>query len=245
MPRLQLIHLMALTAATAVALVPISYQQEAMERLDSDAARTVGDQALAMAINAFLWGIVSGGCLFIVGALLAWRRKGYRFRIEPGHWLAIEITYSWCVTAIMFATTRALDESSTVISTMSWGSQILGSIGFFLWFLYLARKTTEPAAWRWCYAVLALATPAAMVLGVALGFANAFRSRHPTEVFAFIFIPLTAASCLQAIVLLVAIASDRRHGRRRHWTHTLGASLRILVMASATISYAWMMSRML
>jgi hypothetical protein len=236
-PRLNLRHLLAITAFTAVALVPMRLQQNSLDRLGSSSTTIAREPSLASQTVSVVWGIASGGCLFVVVALMVWARQGYKSRLEPGHWMAIQLAGQWALVALLWgAMSLSRNEFPFSLAVVGIVSFVL-SLVFFIWYLNLARLRHESGIWRWAYAMLALAPVAGSLIGVMLMFAGSIRWQTMNTRLAFMMIPQIAATGGLVLVLLTAMASDYRRNHRRHWTHWLAVSLKMLLLVAMTLSY--------
>jgi hypothetical protein len=236
-PRLSLRHLLAITAFTAAALVPMRLQQNSLDRLGSSGSTIVREPSLASQTVSVVWGIASGGCLFVVVALFVWARQGYKSRLEPGHWLAIQLAGQWALVALLWgAMSLSRNEFPFSLAVVGIVSFVI-SLGFFIWYLNLARLRHESGIWRLAYAMLALAPVAGSVIGVMLMFAGSTRWQTIENRLTFLVIPQIAATCGLVLVLLAGMTSDYRRNRRRHWTHWLAVSLKMLLLVAMTLSY--------
>jgi hypothetical protein len=236
-PRLNLRHLLAITAFTAAALAPMRLQQDSLTRLGDSGATIVREPTVASQAVSVVWGIASGGSLFVVVALFVWARRGYKSRLDPGHWIAIHLASQWAMVALlwggMFPFRSALPFSVAMIALASF----VLSLGFFLWYLNLARRRYESGIWRFAYVMLALAPVAGYVAGIVLMFASSARWQTIEHRIVVMMIPQIGATGGLILVLVAAMASDFRRDRRRHWTHWLAVSLKVLLLIAMALSY--------
>src|SRR5262245_16645337 len=101
LPRLQIIHLMMWMAATAVAFLPYRVQQVRMSGMSTAQQESVDNPGtMLMSVGS---GIVSGAYLFVTGAVIVWRRRGYRGPTLPGHYLAYRGAGLWAPSLSMQA----------------------------------------------------------------------------------------------------------------------------------------------
>jgi hypothetical protein len=242
LPRLNLRHLIAITAFAAVALVPMRLQQEAVARLvGSRLAGAIQAAPTANEIASVIWGIASGGSLFVVTAYFFWSWRGYKSRLEPGHWIAIQIAIQWVMTAILFCCSAVAPDGLPFFMVVIVFGNFALSIGFFGWYLNLAWQRREVGIWRLAYATLALAPVAGSILGMVLTFASSVRWRAMDQQMVWMAIPHIAATSGIMLSLLVAMASDFRRHRQRHWTHWLAVSLKLMLLAAMMFSYIALM----
>lgn len=242
LPRLNLRHLIAITACAAVALVPLRLQQEAVARLvGSRLAGAIQATSTANEIASVIWGIASGGCLFVVAAYGFWSWRGYKTRLEPGHWMAIQLAIQWVMTAILCCCSAVAPDGLPFFLVVIVFGNFAISIAFFGWYLNLAWQRGEAGVWRFAYATLALAPVAGYVLSMVLMFARSMRWRAMDQRMLWMSIPHIAATSGIMLALLVAMASNYRRGRRRHWTHWLAVSLKLMLLGAIMLSYVVMM----
>lgn len=162
LPRLQIIHLMMWMAATAAAFVPYRVQLEQLRRLVPAAAAANNPVATV----SIVWGgLLQGAMLFVAGAMLVWRRRGYRGATEPGHYFAYQGAAFWAVSLLSLAALwlQSSGRPSPWLIVLAI-PQLAVAIVFFVWFLRLARRDTLTPVWRWAFGIAAIAPVGAWVL---------------------------------------------------------------------------------
>ncbi len=158
LPRLQIIHLMLWMATTAVAFLPYQLGRQTRERISPNAA-AISQTIPSMAMGA-TYGVAAGGYLFVAAMLLVWKRKGYRFRLQPGHWFAFEGVGQWVLSVATWLVLFAFQGGILGIMILRW----LFGLAFFACYIWLAVRAQDPLRWRWTFAAMALA-PFAVWLG--------------------------------------------------------------------------------
>jgi hypothetical protein len=236
LPRLGIIHLLAWTAAVAVAFLPHRLPQESFPRPPTrkpTAARQSSTEMVSV-VN----GILQGNCLFVTTSLYYWKKRGRQFRRQPGQILALQGTAFWAVGVV----------AQAIISLAGIGPGwsgfwvvfpylILGLV-FFVWFLRIAKRRGASIRWRWAFGVLALAPVLAWVLSMVGMFANRPFNKSPS--ISWLAIPQVAAAAVQFFALALAMVHDWRSDRQRHWTHWIGAGSRLFEAAAMIAMYVFM-----
>jgi hypothetical protein len=224
LPRLSIVHLLMWMAATAVAFLPLSWWNPVAAQGNTPRSTTA---SLSLSIQ----GLAAGTYLFVLAATLFWRARGYRARLEPGHWLALKGTAGWvqniALIAILYGSDRTNFDLFRILEPLRW----LAGLVFFVLFVWLAIRSPEPARWRGTFATFALAPVIGYIVGVALLFTV---SRTPMMGMA----GYAGAYAVQALVLLNAVIGDRTHGTPRHWTHWLAVVVYLISLAASTMIYA-------
>jgi hypothetical protein len=152
LPRLSIVHLMAWTAATALALLPYQMQVDARERLSPGAAAMSPVMTGTMA----LYGVAAGSYLFVIAALAYWRRCGCRTALQPGHWLAVDGACEWLMATVLWLLVL-LAQSQAAFMPFIMIPQLIKGLVFFFLFLWLAIRGCDMAGWRLTFLAFALA----------------------------------------------------------------------------------------
>jgi hypothetical protein len=234
LPRLQIIHLMAWMAATAVAFVPYRAQQERLAQMAS--TREFVDNPAAT-VQGLWTGVLQGAFLFVTAAMLLWRRRGYAGRLQPGHYFAYQGSALWAATLVAVASIwLPTDGGRSGWRMLLAIPRVAVAIIFFVWFLRLSRRHTVAPAWRRAFAVAAL-TPVAAGIFVVCGTIVGFRG-NPSALLPAIFLIQGSAVILVALTLAVAMWDDRRRGAAQHWSHWIGAGARLVESCGYCLVYA-------
>jgi hypothetical protein len=234
LPRLQIIHLMMWMAATAAAFLPYRVQRESMERISAGAAQQQ-ESTTALAMAAW-YGVLQGAHLFVAAAVLAWRRRGYTERLQPGHCFAFQGAVYWLISALTWVIISTVIDDSFgwyAIYSLPHG---LAALAFFVWFLKLARRPDWPAYWRQAFAAAALVPVLSWVLMMVLSFTIGF-GRSPARVFTLMGVTQGGAAVLLTAILGRALYRDYREAAPRHWSHWIGAGARWAESASFCLYY--------
>jgi hypothetical protein len=232
LPRLQVIHLMLWMAATAIAFLPYQMQRLAQVRL-SPGAEVLSPSVSATAMGT-MRGLAAGSYLFVTAALWYWKLRGYMFRLQPGHWFAFEGVGQWIMaTGTWLLLIASEGPPFGAFPLFMFPRLIVGFVFFFL-FMRLALRSQEPPRWRWTYAAIALSPIATWLLTMAAMFTIGMRG----QVGAFM-IPNAAAAVSMTLFFLVAITGDWRSHAQRHWSHWLGAGMRLVVLAASAVMYTY------
>jgi hypothetical protein len=231
LPRLQVIHLMLWMAATAVALAPYQLQQQAQAQMSPGAQALSSAPATALGM---VYGVAAGGFLFIAAALPIWKRQGRVFRLEPGHWVAIQGACQWFVwLATWSALFLSADQPYGVMRLLTIPRLLLG-LAFFLIYLRLVVRSGESLPWRWTYLALAVLPAAASCFAMILPFVGGPRNQVIAQL-----LPHGIAAATIGLLLLIAMLNDLRRQQPRHWTHWLGAGMRLAVLFSAATMHLY------
>ena len=78
---------------------------------------------------------LQGAHLFVAAAVLAWRRRGYSERLQPGHCFAFQGAVYWLISAVTWVIISTVIDDSLggyVIYSLPHG---LAALAFFVWFL--------------------------------------------------------------------------------------------------------------
>jgi hypothetical protein len=219
LPRLRVHHLLAWMAATAVTFAAYQLQVDAAKRRSEN---IVSPHTPAIAALGAAQYIAAGGSLFISAAVLYWRKRGYCQRLQPGHWLAMLSFAEWTLnTAGMFLFFPVT--SSAAIRWMF--RRLLQMTGWgiiFIWPAWLAARPGQAPRWRCAFA----ATPAGHLLVL-------FGPMRTTVEYQIV------SAGMQAAALVVALAGDFKDCRDRHWSHWIGASMRLLMCLATAASFAY------
>jgi hypothetical protein len=236
LPRLHIIHLLAWTAATALAFVPYRVQQEQLSQTSATAGSPANSSA-ATAMNAGS-GVVNGAYLFVALAVLWWRRRGYAVRLQPGHYLAFEGTAQWAVLAVAWALFGTVRDSKPAAYALVAIPVLLVGLIFWVWFLRLAFRRGESTLWRWAFGVIALGPVVQFGSIFVLTFVRATRGGTLFSSVATSFFIFGGGAMLKSGLLAAAIVDDVRSRRDRHWSHWVGAGARLALTLGMLALYA-------
>lgn len=106
--------------------------------------------------------------------------------------------------------------------------RLLVGLILFACLAWLATRRQEPVRWRWTFAVMALAPVAAWLFTVTASLTRVFPNQMMSHL-----IPTAAAAGVQCLVLLAAMAGDLSCGTERHWSHWVGAGMRLAVLGAS------------
>lgn len=222
---------MLLTAATAVALVPYQVQRQAEAALSPGAAVMTSAPATALGM---VYGVAAGGFLFVAAALAFWRRQGCAFRLEPGHWLAIQGAGQW---VFWIATWLAIlwgEQHRYGVVQLVMVPRFLLGLAFFVIYLRLVARSGESLPWRWTYFALATLPAAAAGFSTIVLILGWSRGQVAAQM-----LPQGAAAATIGLLLLTALLGDLRDRTPRHWTHWLGATARSAVVLFSAAMYLY------
>lgn len=228
LPRLSIIHLMAWMAATAVAFLPYQLQVAGRERLSPGAAA----MSPVMTGTAALYGVAAGSYLFVITALAYWRRSGYHTSLLPGHWLAIDGACEWLTTTAVW-TFVILSPSRAAFTPLVMIPQVIKGLVFLVLFLWLAMRSREATSWRLVFLVFALAPVGVWALTIALGVIGG-----PGQVGSMMLARAVVYGG-QGLFLATAMGGDVRTKRERHWSHWLGAGMRLTLFAAVAAYFMY------
>jgi hypothetical protein len=234
LPRLQIIHLMMWMAATAVAFLPYRVQRASLERTNSTSVQVQLRETPGALVMTVGYGVLQGAFLFVTAAVLWWRRRGADVRLQPGYCFALRGTVFWAASVIVWAFLSLNDgRPSTWFALLS--ILYLGaSLGFFVWFLRLARRKDSTPGWRRAFAVAAIAPAVGWELMTALG---VIAARTPTSFITVMALTQAPLAAIVALALVAAIRADRRGGIVRHWSHEIGVWARVVEAAGMSLNY--------
>jgi hypothetical protein len=219
LPRLRVHHLLAWMAATAVTFAAYQLEVEGAKRLDANLVSPNTPAITALGAAQF---IAAGGSLFISAAVLYWRMCGYCQRLQPGHWLAMLSLAEWTLNTVgmlLFfpgASSAALRWMvRRLLQMAAWGITLI-------WPAWLAARPGQAPRWRCAFA--------AIPVGRLLVFFGPMRTTVDYQI---------VSAGVQATALMVALAGDLKDFRDRHWSHWIGASMRLLacLAIAALVSY--------
>jgi hypothetical protein len=206
-PPLRIHHIMVATAVIAVLLsITHSLRQTNSFGLSSFATSV---QAITMAISA-------GLAATLVGFGFAWRRRGYLFFDQPGHWLLLTQALMICffVMAAAISVIRLpYNQGTSAVMGLLFVLINVANIGLNLW---AARRIADSIPWSLIFLIDGL-TVVFLFGALWLGFPGLF------------FIVIWGAPLATVVLLLLAAWSDRRDHIRRDWPHWLGVCLRLVV----------------
>lgn len=232
LPRLQVIHLMLWMAATAVAFLPYQIQRQTQIRMSPGAA-TFAQSVSATAMST-MSGLAAGSYLFVAAALWFWKRRGRTFRLQPGHWFAFEGVGHWIMATGTWLLLIASEGPPFGAFPLFMFPRLIVGFIFFFCFMRLALRSQEPPRWRWTFAATALSPVATWLLTMAAAFTVGMQGR----VGAFM-IPNAAAAAVMTLFFLFAMSGDWRRHANRHWSHWLGAGMRLAVLAASAVMYTY------
>jgi len=181
-PQLRLHHLFAATAVTAVLLAisgPRDYQGHGF-----DVPRLLQLTFIGLGI---VLTILAAVAITFVAYGIAWRRQGYAFFHEPGHWLLVAIALSQLLTVIQTAAVwvaatiqrESIDNSFARIPyMMSW---LMPGLVMLILNFYIGRKKCYERHWRRVFYGKAAAAvlPGVSDLVVLLFLERAVRAENP------------------------------------------------------------------
>jgi hypothetical protein len=208
-PPLRIHHIM--TAMTAVAIM-LSI---------CNSLRQSGQNAFSMAFASgigFTMAITSGLAATTVGFGFVWRRVGYRFFDQPGHWLLLTQSL-WAGIFAMAGILAAVQLPEThMVSSVLMGLALavvnLVMIGVNLG---AAKRFSNSVPWLSIFLLDGLTLVFVFVL-------ESLRLGRLTATF------LSVLPIAILVLLLIAVWSDRRQQMPRGWTHWLGVCLRVVPM---------------
>jgi hypothetical protein len=229
LPRLSIIHFMAWMAATAIAFLPYQALWQ-WESATNSASRDNVESSLGTA-TSILGVVAAGGSLFVAASLYHWRRRGWSGRLQPGHWLALVDTAEWLLAAWF-----AVKFATQVTWFANLGRPVI--VCTCICCLWLASRRDEPVRWRLAFGAIALKPILtwALMLLPAVGLASLhgqFLDR----------VQRTTVQVLQLATLVAAMIGDARQRERRHWSHWLGAGMRLwstLILAALYLAYLFL-----
>lgn len=219
-PPLRVHHIMAATAVTAVLLtLGKSLHQVAGVSVSGSFESPAG------AFRAVLLGIA----LTLIGFGFAWRRTGYVFPSQPGHWLlfntAVALIFYVVVGLTLLLTWGGWQLLPAVIFS---GNSLLSLIAVIAINTMAARQTKDSHAWRVYFVARA-------VLFLAMQFV-------PIVLFRLLDIRTAGissylmSSLIVSFFILAAIGTDFWAGRNRDWVHWVGVALTLLNIVVGVIS---------
>ena len=228
-PPLHLIHLLAWTAATALAFGLHRFQIKALARLvpDFDAPEP---SMLAAALGA-TYGVAQGCCLFVAGAVIVWRSRGCAARLAPAHYLSFEVAARWAGQGLA-GIRWAWDSGDGLYRSALVLSGLLVTVVFLVWFISLALRREESIWWRLVLAIVALAPASSWLLLRS----QAFTGARGIQAHLLTQMTGTLALCL---ALAVAMTGDVRAGRVRHWSHWVSAGGFLVLACVRIFSFIW------
>lgn len=223
LPRFGVIHLLALTATTALAALPYQLQLLWIRQSPDSAANSIRIHQLtpAMALYGASYCVATGALLFIATALLRWRRRRYVAGIAPGHLLAVQSAIAWLY-LMLASMAPLLPWLLSVAFISSWAC----TIGYFIFFLGVAVWGRYSIAWRWTFAIVACEPMARSILSTVLRLIDGIRGTAAET-----WIAQAAIAAMLAIALAVAMASDAQARQRWHWSHWMAVGSRLLLAA--------------
>jgi hypothetical protein len=236
LPRLHIIHLLMWMAATAVAFVPYRQTQVDLRQTNASVAADLAENPIWTFVSVAS-GVMQGACLFVVAAVLVWKRRGYVGLPQPGHYFAYRTVALWAASLVAWVAAPAVPDETTFAALVAIPYVIVAGV-FFLWFLRLSRRTTLEPAWRRAFAVAALAPVVAWVLTIA--FMIARLARTPSSMAGMMAIIQGGSAAFISLVIILAMMDDRRHERVRHWSHYVGPVARACEAGAYVLTYGAM-----
>lgn len=240
LPRLRMVHLLGWMAATAAAFAPHQLQEHVFSRY-SKIFTTIPPTAMETARMAAS-AMATGSLLFVAIAVLVWKRRGNRARLEPGHHFAFQVAVAWFVDIGIWTFAWALQERLQGYPWSYWWfslpQQALPFI-FFFWFLALAFWAGDPPSWRWAYAALAAGPLAGYVINATSIISPAGFGRSAEIV--SLGTSQDASLAIQLSAITAAATIDWRRGQRRHWSHTMAVVSKVVLLAVGIVYYTWLM----
>jgi hypothetical protein len=236
LPRLHIIHLLMWMAATAVAFLPYRQTQKDLTQANASVAADLAENPITTFVNV-AFGVMQGACLFVVAAVLVWKRRGYAGLPQPGHYFAYRTAALWAASLMAWIASPAVSNETLFAALVTIPYVIVAGV-FFLWFLRLSRRTTLAPAWRRAFAVTAVAPLVAWILTIAFMFARLARISSSMAGMMALF--QGGAAALIALVIILAMMDDRRHERVRHWSHYIGPVARAYEAGAYVLIYGSM-----
>jgi hypothetical protein len=230
LPRLTTLHLLIWTAVTAIAIVPYSLQEKTYRHFSPATA-----SATVLTAVGVVGGVAAGTELFVAGATLVWRRRGFLATVEPGQWLAYVGVLNWLAmiaTWLIYITWRQSSRAAGVM--MSVPRLALGLCVFF-WFGWLAFRSAGEPWWRLVFAAIAASPVVSFVIPIVSSVVRP--SSDGVAWFTTMMLAHGAWSAAQAAVLIFAVICDVQRRAGRHWSHWFGCAARLLSQSSATAYY--------
>ncbi|MBA3484573.1 MAG: hypothetical protein H0T51_22445 [Pirellulales bacterium] len=231
LPRLRVIHLMLWMAATAVAFLPYQLSRQARDRLSPGAA-AVSQTIPSMAMGA-TYGVAAGSCLYVAASLLYWRRKGYTYRLQPGHWFALEGVGQWLMSTVLGLLLYGSGGWAYALQLIT-VSRLLFGLAFFVCYSWLALRSPQPLRWRFAFAAMAWVPVVEWLCAAIATLTSWFQARTT-----ILSISNAMASGVIGLFLVTAMAGDLIHRTDRHWTHWLSAGMRLATLVASTLIYTY------
>ncbi len=234
LPRLQIIHLLALTAIFSLVMAMSMGLARFLGHADE-----IRELSGGMSTLVIMDGLSTSVCVTVGIFGLVWRKRGIAFPSQPGHWVALYLTLNFASTYLGIV--RTLVRRDVLgFEWVSWlgmpMSLVFRCLALALW--VFAYRNESAQIWKWGWAAMALRSifsvaRSLLYLGAALinWFLEVFWYRHvnwqPDYLLNSLFGPssglwmllLTNYACVA--FLIAATTSDFRHDRRRHWSHWL------------------------
>jgi len=205
LPPLRIHHLMLWTAVTAVMMaITKSYDSPSAVVDSATIVGWVAASAVALVVTIF-------GCV--------WRRRGLPFFNQPGHGIAVLIVLGvlrWSISTAMDSFIPILVDARLLLFYVL--PSLLCSLLAIPFIIWIWRRLADTKIWKWYFFLWllgALLEPGGiLVLGFEL-----------TSIGTTIWLGITLLKISfwirapEMLVLLVALAVDRRRQTPRHWTH--------------------------
>ncbi len=202
-------------------------------------------------------------CIAIAMLGLAWRRQGFSFPSQPGHWVAIYLAIVWVYEVVNYVTTF-VPTFGIAHEIMAWVRMAMHfAFHCFAALLWIAAYLREDSRiWRWGWAAMALRSAIVVsffVLRIGVKciewlletfWYNSFwyQSQYDLQLLPFLgsfSIPWSLKMWVSSYALLVFLAatmiSDYRHSRRRHWSHWLVLISTFVSTAALAFYYHWVL----
>lgn len=229
-------HLLAWTALTAVVLS--TYRVIYAQFLDSSSGVGEWMQSPIMALGIAIYSIALGGQLLVTGCLAAWRLRGSRGRLEPGHWLAIYAVAQWLGSMTIIAVSRIADFASRDWSRVGWYVSLACSLVAAGGLLWLASRKAEHGWWRLAFAVAGVGAFQGIAVNLLVWFLYfAFGNAGFTMQAALVM--QGAPTVAQGVCVGIAMTADWRRNRPRPWTHWLAAGCLLAGSLATCLFVGW------
>jgi len=225
LPPLRIHHIMLWTVVTAATLSAIRVYFSANTDGQPFAEEPFG------ALLIVFFSTLASGAMVVSGLGIYWRKHGYAFN-EPGQRLAIDIAVRSLLVALFYSIGLLIERSSSPPSGQVFF--VFTSLGFLavaIFQIFLARPLSQ--LWKvlfWCKAGFLVS--ACVLLWVM---DQVIRSRVFLDVAPFMIL---GGYCVLILLQLFGIRQDRKHQRRRHWTHWYGLLAHLAINSAIAIGTA-------